>query len=275
VPMGGDLVQPQAAGIADPEGAPPADNGPVSGRSPGVVAAGEWSADVDGEPDRRGADRELVEVLRACGFAGVRYDLFAEELARYGVSVLCGWMYSGYVFALAARQGFSLHPAGHELDELHRDPVLRQDLAVMVVAVALRRFRDNALIGGGWRADGGASLTTYFLGTCLLVFPNEFRRHRAQSQRWQAQDAVDQATGGSEAAADGDPAELVTGTISIRAELARADPRTRAIVALRMDGYHQEEIAEMLSEKSARAVEGVLYRWRGREIKRRREAGEQ
>ncbi len=44
-------------------------------------------------------------------------------------------------------------------------------------------------------------------------------------------------------------------------------PRTRAIVALRMDGY-LKEIAEMLGETSTRAVEGVLYRWRVRQARR-------
>jgi DNA-directed RNA polymerase specialized sigma24 family protein len=53
----------------------------------------------------------------------------------------------------------------------------------------------------------------------------------------------------------------------VREDLGRMDPRTRAIVALRMDGYRQEEIAEMLGETSVRAVEGVLYRWRVRQVR--------
>jgi DNA-directed RNA polymerase specialized sigma24 family protein len=69
------------------------------------------------------------------------------------------------------------------------------------------------------------------------------------------------------AAADGDPADLVAGTMRVQEDLARMDPRTRAIVALRMDGYRQEEIAEMLGETSVRAVEGVLYRWRVRQVR--------
>jgi len=140
------------------------------------------------------ADRKLVDVLAAGGFAGPGFDRFRDELARYAVSVLSGWMYSGYVFQLAARRGLVLRPSAGELDELHRDPSLRQELAVMVVAVALPDFREHALVGGGWRPDGGASLTTYFLGACLTVFPNEFRKYRTQRQRWQAQDDSSQKT---------------------------------------------------------------------------------
>jgi hypothetical protein len=37
---------------------------------------------------------------------------------------------------------------------------MREELADITVALALPKFRDQALIGGGWRADGGASLST-------------------------------------------------------------------------------------------------------------------
>src|SRR5262245_5957858 len=79
--------------------------------------------------DRRAADKELVDHLAACGFAGPRYDRFAGELAKYAVAVLCGWMRSGYVFRLMARRGFPLEPTERELDEFHRDADLRQELA--------------------------------------------------------------------------------------------------------------------------------------------------
>ncbi|GGT43628.1 sigma-70 region 4 domain-containing protein [Nonomuraea spiralis] len=52
------------------------------------------------------------------------------------------------------------------------------------------------------------------------------------------------------------------GRIRVRDDLRRASERTRAIVALTIDGYSQEEIAELLGEASVRAVEGALYRWR-------------
>jgi DNA-directed RNA polymerase specialized sigma24 family protein len=232
---------------------------------PGCADAPQAGPDPDVDADRCAADKELVDHLATCGFAGPGYDRFAGELAKYAVAVLCGWMHSGYVFRLLAGRGFALGPTERELEAFSRDADLRQELAVMVAAVALRRFRDRALVGGGWRADGGASLTTYFMGACLAVFPGEFRRHRAESGRWRAQDAADARHAARQFDAAADPADVVLGELRVREDLARMDSRTRAIVALRIDGYRQEEIAEMLGERSVRAVEGVLYRWRVRE----------
>jgi hypothetical protein len=229
-----------AADVADAGYGPEASSheGPVlrGGQVPGEVVPPDPATATDGHRDRLAADREIVAVLAACGFEGPQYDRFADELARYGVAVLCGWMRSGYVFVLSAGRGVPVGPSPDELDELHREPDLRQEIASMVVAVALRRFRQRALAGGGWQAEGGASLTTYFMGACLAVFPNEFRRYRAQRQRWRKQDAADPAATAAPRNAEPSEADVIAGTIRVRADLARVDARTRAIVALRMDG---------------------------------------
>jgi hypothetical protein len=44
------------------------------------------------------------------------------------MSVLRAWMHSGYVFQLAAGRGFALHPNDRELDQLHRDSDVREEL---------------------------------------------------------------------------------------------------------------------------------------------------
>ncbi len=171
-------------------------------------------------------------------------------------------MYSGYVFRLVAARGFAVHPTDTEVEELHRDSEVRVELADMTVAVALPRFREHALIGAGWQYDGGASLTTYFLGCCLYVFPNEFRRRRVQQERWRRQNGRDPATTVQDADHVSDPAVIATGNLQVLGHLRDVDSRTRAIVALTIDSYSQEEIVELLGERSVRAVEGVLYRWR-------------
>ena len=142
---------------------------------------------------RRIADKELRDALAAHNFSGPQYRRFQEELARYGTSVLRAWMYSGYVFELIAARGFHLHPTDAELEELHRNTEVREDLANMTVGVALPRFREHALLGGGWKYEGGASLPTYFMGSCLYVFPNEFRSRRVQQERLRRQDGRDPA----------------------------------------------------------------------------------
>lgn len=233
-----------------------------------------YSIEPETDVEHLPADQEVVAVLAASGFAGPRYDRFCNELAKYAMAVLCAWMHSGYVFSLAARNGFALHPAETELRDLQFDKDTREELARMVVAVALRRFRENALVGGGWRTDGGASLKTYFLGNCLYAFSNEFRRHRRDRQRWQKQDDASQAITASLREEMPDPGDGVVSTHRVRENFKRMNPREQAIVALRMDGYQEDEIAEMLSENSVRAVEGVLYRLRVRERQRMRQEGE-
>jgi hypothetical protein len=181
--------------------------------------------------ERRAADQELRDELASCNFGGQRYQKFEDELARYGMSVLRGWMYSAYVFQLAAGRGFALHPSDHELEELHRDSDVREELATMTVAVALPRFREYALVRGGWRYEGGANLATYFMGCCLFVFPNEFRKRRVQTTRWQRQDRGDPAVTAPQADHIVDPAVLAVGNMRVCDDLGRADSRTRAIVA--------------------------------------------
>jgi len=223
--------------------------------------------------ERRAADQELRDELASRDFDGRRYQKFEEELARYGMSVLRGWMYTGYVFQLAAGRGFALHANDRELEELHRDSDVREELATMTVALALPRFRDHALVRGGWRYEGGASLATYFMGACLYVFPNEFRKRRVQLKKWQLQNYGDPAVTAPQADHISDPAVLAVGNMRVCEDLTRADPRERAIVALTIDGYSQDEIVEMLGEQSVRAIEGVLYRWRTKEKGRIGEGG--
>src|SRR5664280_1397358 len=80
---------------------------------------------------RRGADRELIQDLAKDGFIGQRYERFTNDVARYGISVMRGWLHSGHVFKLVAGRGFSLHPSADEMDALAHDPDLREELALM------------------------------------------------------------------------------------------------------------------------------------------------
>jgi hypothetical protein len=227
--------------------------------SPSDAAA---ARQLEGSLQRRAADQQLRDELAVYDFSGPKYQRFEEELARYGTSVLRAWAYSGYIFKLVSSRGFTLYPSETELRDLHRDPEVREELANMTVAVALPRFRKRALIDGEWRYDGGASLPTFFMGACLYVFPNEFRRRRVQLEKWRRQNGRDPAVSMPEADSVSDPAVLATGKIHVLDHLSNIDPRARDIVALTLDQYSQDEIVELLGERSIRAVEGVLYRWR-------------
>ncbi|MFJ8787024.1 hypothetical protein [Streptomyces sp. NPDC102476] len=222
--------------------------------------------------DRRMADQQMVTLLSESGFAGAHYGRFEEELARYGISVLRGWLYSGYVFKLVASRGFDLKPHELELEELAHDSDLREELAMMTVARALPVFRQRALVETGWRADGGASIATYFMGASAYEFPNEYRRHRVQQKRWHRGRATEEITTEDRFVVRG-VADDVLGRLRVLQDLRDIDdPRTRAAVALTIDGYTQEEIQQLVDAKSTRAVEGLLYRWRTK-AKQRDERG--
>ncbi|MEE1782672.1 hypothetical protein PUR71_07010 [Streptomyces sp. SP17BM10] len=223
--------------------------------------------------DQRMADQRIVELLAQDGFEGPRYDRFVDELVRYGIAVLRAWMHSGYVFKLVAQRGFGLNPHELELEELHRNTDLREELATMTVALALPRFRQRAFVEGGWRLDGGASITTYFMGACAYDFPNQFRQWRTSEER---QSRVL----GRQKAVYEDPlrtlsvADEVLGNLRVITDIEGLDdPRVRAAVAMTIDGYSQEEIREVLDAKTVRAVEGLLYRWRTK-AKQHEERGE-
>ncbi|GAB7038254.1 MULTISPECIES: RNA polymerase sigma factor [Catenuloplanes] len=239
----------------------PASPDPVRPEDRAVAAA---------DHDRRlEADQRLVALLARDGFEGPRYDRFARDLCDYALPVLKGWLYSGEIFGLCAKVRIFLHPTERELARLHHDADAREELAAMTVAVALRKFRNIALVGGGWTADGGACLTTYFMGACKLVFAGELRRVRDQDRRWRQQDACDVRP---ELAAD-DPAAIAVGTDLVRYHLDRVDERTAVCVALHIDGYTHEQIAKSLGDgTSPRAVEGVPHRWRTK-VKRELEDG--
>lgn len=212
--------------------------------------------------DRRLADGRLVALLEQDGFTGPRYDLFVEELVRYGISVLRGWMHSGYIFDLVAQRGFNLNPHELDLGDLATDSDLREELATMTIARALPRFRQQALVDKGWTPEGGASITTYFMGACAYDFPNEFRRHRALRREKELY---------SPPVSTLSVAQEVLGNLSVLDELGEiTDPRVQAIVALTLDGYSQDEIRELVDATTVRAVEGSLYRWRTKAKQKRK-----
>ncbi|MFE6486760.1 hypothetical protein ACFVGN_28015 [Streptomyces sp. NPDC057757] len=223
--------------------------------------------------DRRTGDQRILEVLAQDGFQGPRYDLFVDELVRYGISVLRGWMHSGFIFRLVAERGFGLHPHELDLEELASDSDLREELATMTVARALPRFRQRALIEGGWTCQGGASIATYFMGACAYDFPNEYRRHQAAEER-QRRALQRQQLFYEHPVCAVSVADAVLGNLEVLEHLdAVNDLRTRAIVALTIDGYSQEEIRQLLDATSARAIEGMLYRWRTKEKEKRDKQG--
>ena len=223
--------------------------------------------------DGRLRDKQLIGKLREQDFSGCLYEMFEAELMRYAISVLRAWMYSGYIFGKLAKRGFALNPTEAELRELATDSEERGKVATMTAVVALAHFRTKALREGGWRAEGGASITTYFMGACLFDFRNEFRRWRVERLRHARAVAQENAELVLELRRVADPVALALANARVREDLEQLDDHKRRVVALHLDGYTHAEIAELLDLTSARAVEGILHRWRKKRQKDLREEG--
>jgi DNA-directed RNA polymerase specialized sigma24 family protein len=225
--------------------------------------------------ERRAADQCLVDALAREGFNGSRWLQVETELIRYGISTLSAWLYTGFVFKLIADRGMNIVPTDREMNQLRDDRDLRVSIAGHTVAVALPKFREQALLRGGWTFAGGASLTTYFMGATAYTFPNEFRRWRREHARSDREDpaglVVDLAAAHPDSASQAlGQIEMALGQIEVEETLGRLKPREVAIVRLHLAGYTHQEVAEMLSDSSVKAIEGVLYRWRKSEQKQRR-----
>ncbi|HEY3514583.1 MAG TPA: sigma factor-like helix-turn-helix DNA-binding protein [Kribbella sp.] len=233
-----------------------------SDRLPPVLRAeAEEARRAEERLERRLADRDLIDRLARDDFQGLEYEKFEDALTEYGLPVLRAWMYTGYIFVLTARRGWPLYPTELELDHLRSDSDLRGDLAADTLVKALPFFRKNALVNGHWSVEGGANLTTYFTGACAQMFPNEFRRDRRERQRLNRFELEENQQLDTSVAASDDPSHIVVGDQWVLAILAALPPKHRHVVELSLAGYSHIEIGEML-EMTARAVEGVLYRFR-------------
>ncbi|MGW5739962.1 hypothetical protein [Amycolatopsis sp. NPDC003861] len=132
------------------------------------------------------ADRRLVEQLRADGFTGMQFDLFQYTLAAYGIPVIRSWISRRLIYSLCASHGRSIQVPDEVREYLAgRDGEDdRVELAEETVAMALKMFKERALAGSEWSPEKGAALATYFIGACLLTFPNVFRTWYREYEHW-------------------------------------------------------------------------------------------
>ncbi|MFJ9456331.1 RNA polymerase sigma factor [Kitasatospora sp. NPDC101447] len=229
---------------------------------------------------RRQADAGLVRYFRAHGFAGPRFESYAEKLMQYGVQVMGSWTFSGEIFRLAKASGRPV-PANKIVTGWCRDE--RQQVSEESAVAGFVLFKERGLVRGTWKPDGGASLTTYYMNAVIRVFPQVYGR-------WHREWVQGQALRASLAPADQD--EEIAGIPDQRAvdphqaaatrdELQRilpavTDPQMREIIAWLSLGYTHEEVAQRVGLPSAKAVERRLSRARRhwRDMVRTLELGE-
>lgn len=200
-------------------------------------------------------DQEMVQELQWGGYKGRRWDEFVATLVEYGYPVIRSWIQSGLIYQRCRAQRLRGLPAtppmleAHDVDELARDTVTE----------AVLSFRDKVLKKHLWRATGGASLKTFFVGRGLIEFVTLFKKWIG-TRRMIPSDNADLFENPVPFPYS-DPEQ----TALVRLELQRVratvdDPIAIEAFILREEGYRHKEIADRLGLPSAKAVESLIYR---------------
>ena len=234
----------------------------------GCVAQPAHTAQV-ADNTRLEADQRLMGELRLGGFQGPAYELFEAELAAYAFPVLMSWMHSGKIFQECVLKGRPVPVETARLDGWQRwDRDDQVEIANLTIAYALKYLREKVLIPGKWDPAYGATIKTYFIGTCTLQFPNQFVSVMTGQLRWdrthspQAQaDAVAQLRMPSSAEHDPERAAVIRRTIIEVMGTMDHELRTAALLISR--GHTYAEAAEELGI-SAAALSERFRRFRRR-----------
>ena len=225
------------------------------------MTATSASAAAPGAAPADSGDAALFARLRADGFAGPVWEATVDRLVRYGYQVLRARIGAGDIFAVCAAKRIRGVPAAASWQGWSNEDI--NDLVQETLITAVGRFSRDAATGRGWRPDGGAALTTYFAGACLIAFVATYNRHRTRRNRHTA--ALAAAARVQPASAHPDVADMVIDALTAAERLARAipDPRLRFVLRQHAAGYQHAEISQLLADGTTpRAVEGMIYRAR-------------
>jgi DNA-directed RNA polymerase specialized sigma24 family protein len=204
------------------------------------------------------ADQRLMLRLSLAGFAGSVWEGVARALVEYGRTVMSAWIATGVVFAKCREKGI----VTGRLEGPGR-PIWGQDaedLTEDTVAMAIIAFRDRVLRGRRWDPARGASLATFFIGMCLLQFPNVYRAWRREylrSAKRRPLDGLEDEENPVSTAAE------AIGAAEADRLLARLPVADRVVAFLLAQRFTVPEIAT-LTGRSEKAVEGRIYRLRRR-----------
>ncbi len=225
-----------------------------------------WLDDYDTTPaskniDRLAADQDLITTLALQGYSGSDYGIFETELAKYGMDVIGGWIRRGLIFARCRERGLGGLPL--PLGDSLRNPDTIEELTGETVAKALVHFRSDVLLKNRWVSNRGATLKTFFIGQCLIRFPNVYRAWHKNEQRrellvdpYEACDLSDRVADGPETTVI-DQCEIERGMSYIR------DPRLKEVHVLMAGGLTQAEAAMRLGV-TEKAVERMAANHRDR-----------
>lgn len=134
---------------------------------------------------RRAADIEVLELLRACDVEGPVWDRYAESLIDYAVSMVDAWVATRKIYQMLWRLHIPVRIYEHERRRVATDPDYRKELVEQAVADAIVKLRAEILGETGWTPTGGSSLSSYFTGKCVIAFADALRKSLVWDRRQQ------------------------------------------------------------------------------------------
>lgn len=225
----------------------------------------EWLADAVHQDladnvDRLQGDVDLVTSLALAEYAGPLWEYFSNELAKYGYAVIKSWIAQKLIFEKCKKRGYGL---------LVLDRTFTQDeiegLADETVAKALFHFRKDVLMKRRWDPTKGASLRTFFVGQCLIRFPNIYRAWLddvEDDRRYAFTDDIVELDFQAERTTAVDT-RVIASIVASQLMSEVKDPRVRKAMHMTADGFPQTEIARVLGV-SVKSVERMLANERDR-----------
>ncbi|MFD4953453.1 RNA polymerase sigma factor [Streptomyces sp. NPDC058451] len=204
---------------------------------------------VEDDLARAGEDAALYAALAAAEFQGMAWDVCANALAAYAHPIIMNWLYTGEIFRLCRQQCRPVRRrTAQDMQALRADSDEREGLVCEAIARGLKVFHKHALIDGGWRPGGQASLKTYFVGAVVREFAGVFDRWASERSRQPPCDPDGLEELRNVAASPGDtPETQVIGHDVVQRLLAQVkDDTTRTALFLSMRGYTMKEIGEHL-----------------------------
>ena len=205
-----------------------------------------------------GGEVEFIAELTAANFEGALMAGFIDDLWLYGWDVLRGLVRKGTVAHVAT--GLP-HPtlSADDRQTLHDSAEQRDVLVVEALTWAVPKFV-QLVKEGHWSPEKGASLASYFTGTCATGFWLAYARWRRERSLTIL--VMERLNALPECYAS-DAARDVSNRNAIQIIMRTASPEQRAIcLGILQDKTHSEIGYEL--GLSARAVEGRMYQLRTR-----------
>lgn len=186
------------------------------------------------------------------------WRMLNETLGEYGHSVITSWIQNRSIFSrVKGLTGVTL-PCFPELTESGA----ASELAGVTVTVSLVSFRRMLENGTGWQPCKGASLRTYFIGQCLMCFPNEYRRWTRENRAGRISVDYSQSVEQVEIADHTlEPCRIVLARAAVTQLLDQVPERVQLALICTAAGYSQREISAMI-KTTPKGVEMLLHRFR-------------